>query len=319
MRGRAWEFENLLTRVATRLASEAMTRANKSPGKLIESAWRIHEWNPRWVPGKAKAALKYAALRLLTSRTKGHAIRVKLDGGQTMLVDPVDFVECHIGRFGSWEGPLFTAVRSLVDEGDVVFDVGGHVGYSTVLFADWVGERGHVWCFEPFEAHRDRIEGNLQANQFQDRVDVIGAAVSTTTGTAAFNAPGRLNTGVGALRKDADGRSIRVDTISIDELLAREAIDSVALCKVDIEGAEGAALRGMSNALRIQSIRAFLFEFHPSAMAQFGDTVESIVAMLGENGFSVRFWNGSAFKGDVTSGSGTYAIALSVKLLEQHA
>ena len=49
---------------------------------------------------------------------------------------------------GRYEPEKTEAVLDLVREGDVVYDIGAHVGYFTVLFSREVGPGGRVFAFE---------------------------------------------------------------------------------------------------------------------------------------------------------------------------
>src|SRR3954470_14055987 len=128
----------------------------------IERAWAWHAWAPKWLPGRALGVVKRLALSRLA--TPGICT---LDTGRKMLVTLDDAVQCTIAHEGEWEGLIHQAVRRFVKPGDVVLDVGGHVGYSTLHFAEWVGETGRVFVFEPLPANVKKIGVNLELNGFR--------------------------------------------------------------------------------------------------------------------------------------------------------
>src|SRR3954454_1116564 len=49
----------------------------------------------------------------------------------------------------------------LIRGGDIVFDVGGHIGYMALHFADLVGAGGRVFCFEPAPLNLPYIRANV--------------------------------------------------------------------------------------------------------------------------------------------------------------
>src|SRR5688572_730062 len=58
-------------------------------------------------------------------------------------------VSQQIESYGIYEDTLTEAFLRLVRAGDVVVDIGMHLGYYTTLFACLVGEGGEVHAFEP--------------------------------------------------------------------------------------------------------------------------------------------------------------------------
>jgi len=160
----------------------------------IERAWGWHLWRPRWLPGRLLGPLKRWALRQYAS-----PIECRLDTGQRFMARPDDLVQCEIAVTGSWEGLIYRAVRPLVEPGAVVVDVGAHVGYSTLLFADWVGPGGHVYCFEPVIAHAEQLGENVRLNGYEGRVVINRVAVAAREGSADFYHDTTLNSGMGSL------------------------------------------------------------------------------------------------------------------------
>ena len=51
---------------------------------------------------------------------------------------------------------------SIVQQGDVVIDVGANVGYFTMLFADLTGKRGQVHAFEPIPSTFEELLRNIR-------------------------------------------------------------------------------------------------------------------------------------------------------------
>jgi len=282
-------------------------RSPDNSREILARAWAWHTWQPRWLPGHVQGAIR----RLALGRIRRHGlVECRLDSGQRFLVDPAEVIQCHIGTRGEWEGDIFKALRPLVQGGDVVLDIGAHVGYSTVVFAEWVGASGKVYSFEPFPPHVERIRANLAMNEIESRVEVIAAAVNDTAGLVDLYLPGSLNSGVGSLSKpNRKTRSVSVQALRLDDFIQSHEIKSVALCKLDVEGAEGHALAGMTESLAAHIVKDFLVELHPDELRALGDTTEGVLEMLRENGYAIRHWHPS---GKFTEGksNGEYAYVL---------
>jgi FkbM family methyltransferase len=276
--------------------------------EILARAWAWHTWQPRWLPGHVQGAIRRLALAQV--RRNG-LVECRLDSGQRFLVDPAEVIQCHIGTRGEWEGDIYKALRPLVQEGDTVLDVGAHVGYSTVVFSDWVGAGGKVYSFEPFPAHVERIRANLVMNDLESRVEIVAAAVSDTDGLVDLYLPESLNSGVGSLSKpNRRTRSVTVQALRLDDFIRSHGMASVALCKLDIEGAEGRALAGMRDSLAAHIVKDFLVELHPEELRTLGDTPEGVLQTLRENGYAISYWDSSGkFTEEKSEGAYAYVLA----------
>ncbi len=67
----------------------------------------------------------------------------------------------EIAGYGVYEPKLTEAFLLLVKPGDVVVDVGMHLGYYTTLFASLAGPAGEVHAFEPTPSTRELASGNV--------------------------------------------------------------------------------------------------------------------------------------------------------------
>ena len=261
--------------------------AYSEPGAaLLAAAWGWHRWQPRWLPSRAAHVLRRWALRRYHE-----LVLCRLDGGQRFLVHPSDLVQCEIGVTGQWEGLIYQAVRPLVPRGAVVVDVGAHVGYSTMLFADWVGPTGSVYCFEPLPTHIGQIGQSLALNGYEDRVTVNRCAVSDHAGSAGFYYDTTQNTGLGSLRpRRAQRRTLTVETVALDAWAQARHLTHIDLVKMDIEGAEGAALRGMAAGLGAHFYRLLLIELHAAELAAYGSSIDGVLSFLRARGYRVFPW-----------------------------
>ena len=130
---------------------------------------------------------------------------------------------------------------------DVAYDVGANVGLYSLVAAQ---SGARVVAFEPNPATRRRMERNVALNAFESRVDVRAEALSDRSGEAllfddvnagTFGA----NAGVASLSpKNAGGRSVSVQTTTLDDVASALALERLDWIKLDIQGAELAALKG---------------------------------------------------------------------------
>jgi FkbM family methyltransferase len=54
------------------------------------------------------------------------------------------------------------AIKALIAPGDEVVEVGGHIGYISLWFAECVGDKGHVIVFEPGSNNLPYIRSNIK-------------------------------------------------------------------------------------------------------------------------------------------------------------
>ena len=178
-------------------------------------------------------------------------------------------------RLGTTEPEFQDALASRIRAGMVVYDLGANVGFYAVLSARLVGRTGRVVAVEPFPASAETVRHNARLNGFD--IDVLEAAIGGEGGTAW------LRTDQGGpvthrLDLEGAGDGLEVAVTTVDALVA-DGHPPPDLIKVDVEGAESAALRGMAETLRAHR-PAVLVEVH-HAVRDFPDVLEAVVAPLG--------------------------------------
>lgn len=123
-------------------------------------------------------------------------------------------------------------------EGDVVIDIGAHVGlFSIYLAKRWPGVT--VYAFEPFPDNFANCLENLRMNQIAN-VQLSPRAIGGSPRRVSM-AASRHNTGGASAIKSTFGHSpiVRdIETITLDEVFSMHAIDRCKLLKIDCEGME---------------------------------------------------------------------------------
>jgi len=167
-----------------------------------------------------------------------------------------------------WE-PTTTAVfRKVVGLGDVVIDVGAHWGYYSVLAATLCGEAGKVFAFEPHPVSYALLARNIAANGLRNIV-AVQKAVSDRSATAElFLSSNSL--GHSLVHEPLEWQppaatfqqSIMVETVTLDEFFSTSGVRP-RLLKMDIEGAEPLALRGMERLIGRNPQMAIILELNP--------------------------------------------------------
>jgi FkbM family methyltransferase len=164
------------------------------------------------------------------------------------------------------QGTLRALYGRFVAPGDLVFDIGAHVGNRTRAFAA-LGCR--VVAVEPQPAVAATLRAVMGGHR---RVRIVQQAVSSEIGRAQLAVSERTPT-VSTLadawrdqRRQEPGfagvewnDALEVETTTLDALIAEHGVP--AFVKLDIEGGEAAALAGLSHPVRTVS-----FEFLPQAL-----------------------------------------------------
>lgn len=157
---------------------------------------------------------------------------------------------------GSYEFEKQQVFIEIIQHGDVVYDIGAHVGFYTLLSSQLVGSEGHVVAFEPFPPNAQFLNRHLSYNRI-DNVTVIEKAVSDQQGKLTFETVQGSSMGHLATHTKT-ASSIMVDVVALDQFIAEAQLPLPNVLKVDIEGAEYDFLRGASQLLSSRAITMFL-------------------------------------------------------------
>ncbi|PYQ64426.1 MAG: hypothetical protein DMF53_07415 [Acidobacteria bacterium] len=175
-------------------------------------------------------------------------------------------------------------LQAQVEPGMVIFDVGANLGFYTLLLADRVGPTGHVHAFEPdplsCEILKSRAAGrsNIEINQ-----TAVGDHAGTITlyTNRSNRADNRVHPSLGAETAEA----VDVPLTTLDEYCIDRNIERIDAVKMDIQGAEVAALEGFRKTIDRLKPRWVLIEFSPEHLRGAGSSPEAFWAILGELGY----------------------------------
>ena len=150
-----------------------------------------------------------------------------------------------------WEYETISLFCLLATKSKRVLDIGANTGiYSLIACA--ANPKTHVTAFEPVPRIREQLQQSIAENQFQIRCQVRNEAISDEFGTARFHVPSSALPTTASLHQDGfrgtKGEHIEVPLTTIDKLLGEE--DPVDLIKIDVEGFEDHALRGMEKLIQ---------------------------------------------------------------------
>ena len=128
--------------------------------------------------------------------------------------------------------------------GDTVVDIGAGIGDDAVAFSRLVGKNGRVIAIEAHPLTYRCLLKTIKANRL-DNVIAVNAAVADKEGHITISdgenyLSNSIHAGMG---------SVRVQARTLENILKKTGTSRVDLIKMNIEGAETAALKGMKEIL----------------------------------------------------------------------
>lgn len=138
----------------------------------------------------------------------------------------------HSYWLGSYEYKNQLFFAKVVKKGAVVYDIGAHVGFYTLLASILVGSNGKVFAFEPSLRNIRYLKKNLRLNRC-DNVTLIEAAVSDKDGQAYFDEGFASYSGHLSLKGN-----LKVETISLNKFVLEDGFPPPDFIKIDTEGSE---------------------------------------------------------------------------------
>jgi FkbM family methyltransferase len=210
-----------------------------------------------------------------------------IEGNRFYLDYSDGYFSSYVAVHGYWEKMESEVIRNYVRPGMHVLDLGANIGYYTILLSELVGEQGRVIAFEPEPGCHRLLQKNVAGLRLMN-VEVVQAAAWHESGELEFfaNESDAMDHSVVPVRGTPSTR--RVPAIAIDDYVGTATFDFI---KLDIQGAEGHALRGMRRLLERHLPETIITEFWPEALTVAGTPPSEVFNYLEGLGYSIHAIN----------------------------
>lgn len=217
---------------------------------------------------------------------RGGILRLELGAQSARFYVHSEGVAADLRSFGG-EQELLEYLASLLRPGDVVYDVGAHMGLHCVFLAQAVGAQGRIIAFEPEPNYRDRLRENLALNGLRNvricREALGDRACDLELLPALHGESPRL----AAPPQDAGGGqpTFKVQVVEGDRLVETENLPLPRMVKIDVEGHEYAVLKGLRRTLANPQCGIVCCEVHPRFLPE-GVGPDEILSLLKSCGYT---------------------------------
>src|SRR5262249_22930498 len=160
--------------------------------------------------------------------------------------------------------------------------VAGSVGYMAVTMADVAGPDGTVLALEPEPRNFSLLAENARHARWRNIVP-FDRAVRERTGTTTLFLSPRDGGDHRTVMSGSTRAGIEVPLVSLDAL-ADERRTRIHFVKMDIQGAEAAAIRGAKETLAHRDLRGLVLEFWPDALRAANEDPLEVLARIREGG-----------------------------------
>lgn len=191
-------------------------------------------------------------------------------------------------RLANWGGEkeyVLDMMASLKSD-DVFYDIGSSVGLVSIHAANRL-TNGKVISFEPDPENQKCLKENYKLNKLSN-YKLMPIAVGETLDKLKLYTSGSNGFSPSLQKVNGIENTIEVEVNSIDNLISRKEIPYPNVIKIDIEGAEFIALKGMKNLLLSNEKPRIIFvELHPVFLPSFNTSVTEILEFMEQFAYKI--------------------------------
>jgi len=212
---------------------------------------------------------KRITYRLIQSAFRRRAITVRGEAGVPFTYRPAEYpvMLLGLGRVGRH---IRTAWELLLQDGEVIFDIGANIGFTVQRFFSILQGQCYVHAFEPMPRNCEFLRRNTESLP-PDRVVLVEAAVGKTDGQASFLdnlQHGALSRVSSSITPDSphwesywqQHETVTVPMVTLDSYLSEHPQVRPTFLKIDVEGAAAEVLAGAGD---------LLSRFKPAIMCEY--------------------------------------------------
>ena len=164
--------------------------------------------------------------------------------------------------------------------GMIILDLGGNIGFYSILFSKLVGTQGKVHVFEPDTLNFKYLKKNTQ--KFEN-IKLYNMAVGLNSGPIKLYKSKDLNVDHRTYDSDEERDYIEVPCVSIDEFFNDKTYFDFV--KIDIQGYDCHAFEGMQRTIQNSKNIRIVSELWPYGLNKAGRSVDKYLDLLTKMGF----------------------------------
>lgn len=176
--------------------------------------------------------------------------------------------------------------NKIITPGMHIVDIGAHIGFFSRMYSKLVGPTGRVYCFEADPENYALLEKNTRG---LTNVSLNKIAISDKNGTIDFY---HIDNSTGChsmVNPDSPSHKITVDSVTLDSLIEKGVVNDVDLIKIDIEGGEPFAFRGMEKLLTESKKIKLVAEYNEASLLSGGTSGAEFLKQISSYGFAIHF------------------------------
>ncbi len=174
-------------------------------------------------------------------------------------------------------------LKSIIKPGDAILDIGSNIGFYAKILSSLTGENGKVYCFEPDSLNFKYLKNNTKGlcnitlfnNAVSDKEDILKVYKSKLLNVDHRTYPVNNYDSVE-----------EINAIANDDLIAKGTIKDVKVIKIDIQGYELTAFKGMKNLLSTSNNLKIIAEYWPHGFKRAGTTAVEFFDFFNQLGYS---------------------------------
>jgi len=248
----------MITREYTDLSSDRRIKFSRFLETNILSTLANHGF-------KGISKLRKIAKKTMPSVTEPVIVPTTL--GFRLLVDPIKDkgLENILYHHGIYEAGTLYILRNILNPQDIFFDVGANIGLMSITASTVVGNKGHVYSFEPLKDICDIIQINIKINEIQN-ISVYNKALGSKKDRKPIFEHGEIRGSASLIKTEYNDREHIIEIDTVDNFISENKIEKVKAIKIDVEGWELEVLKGSNNLLSSIDAPIIIIEYsnlHP--------------------------------------------------------
>jgi FkbM family methyltransferase len=171
-------------------------------------------------------------------------------------------------------------LKKHLHKNEVVLDIGANIGFYAKILSQIVGPNGKVHCFEPDKTNYNHLQNYCKGI---GNISLVNKAVGPKNEILKIYTSKNLNVDHRTYKPEEYDEEIEIEAVSIDEYLGTN--NKINFIKMDIQGFEMQAVKGMEKTLTENKDIKIISEFWPYGLSKAGSSVTDYFNFLTEKGF----------------------------------